>query len=165
MFAKVIVAIKLLLCVAALVALYFVFQFARGWLSDLDFSRFFGGTMVQEVIDTANTEGEDDMVIGTDRRISASQAHALMERYPQAIVLDVRSETEFAQERIRGARLLPGDEIYYRAHYELPDYNALILVYCRSGVRSQAAVQLLVSMGYTQVYDFGGIISWPYARE
>ena len=165
MFAKVIVAIKLLLCVAALVALYFVFQFAYRWLSDFDFSRFFGGQAAPEAADMPSMEGEDEMAVGADRRITASQARELMQRYPQAIVLDVRSEAEFAEGRVRGARLLPGNELYNRARYELPDQEALILVYCRSGMRAQVAVQLLLGMGYAHVYDFGGILSWPYERE
>ena len=37
-----------------------------------------------------------------------------------------------------------------------------ILVYCRSGNRSKKAADLLVEMGYTNVYDFGGIKDWPY---
>jgi rhodanese-related sulfurtransferase len=38
----------------------------------------------------------------------------------------------------------------------------VILVYCRSGRRSAGASRELIKMGYTQVYDFGGIINWPY---
>ena len=44
----------------------------------------------------------------------------------------------------------------------LKDKDQKILVYCRSGNRSQMAASELISMGYTQVYDFGGIIDWPY---
>lgn len=40
--------------------------------------------------------------------------------------------------------------------------NKLILVYCRSGRRSKEAAGKLVSMGYTDIKEFGGIIDWPY---
>ena len=79
-----------------------------------------------------------------------------------AIILDVRSASEFAYGHIPGAILLPDYDIKYSAEQILPDTDALILVYCRSGNRSRAATSLLLSMGYVNVYDFGGINTWPY---
>jgi len=107
--------------------------------------------------------GGDDMY--RNRLISASQAKELMTRYPSAIILDVRTEEEFQQGHIPGAVLLPDFDIQYMAASILYDYNALILVYCRSGNRSRGAVELLVSMGYKNVYDFGGFNTWPYGRS
>ena len=43
---------------------------------------------------------------------------------------------------------------------ELPDLEQTILVYCRSGRRSKEASQKLADRGYTNVYEFGGIIDW-----
>ena len=104
--------------------------------------------------------GGEDMV--RNRRISASYARELMERYPDAVVLDVRTDTEFETGHIPGAILLPDFEIKDRARDVLQDDDALILIYCRSGVRSRGAMGLLLSMGYVNVYDFGGINDWPY---
>jgi len=106
-----------------------------------------------------NNGGGDDMYYS--RRITARQAKDMMERY-SPIVLDVRSEHEFASGHIYGAILLPDYDIKYRAGELLIDLDALILVYCRSGNRSRSATSLLVSMGYTNVYDFGGVNAWPY---
>ena len=39
------------------------------------------------------------------------------------------------------------------------------LVYGRTGRRSADAVQKLDSLGYTNLYDLGGILSWPYEIE
>ena len=78
------------------------------------------------------------------------------------ILLDVRSESEFNEQRIDGAIVLPVDEISNRAAAVLPDKDTAILVYCRSGSRSATASNELVGMGYTNVYDIGGIIDWPY---
>lgn|GEM_PF-4296883 len=44
----------------------------------------------------------------------------------------------------------------------LADKDKTILVYCRSGRRSETAAKSLIKMGYTNTYDFGGIIDWPY---
>lgn len=95
-------------------------------------------------------------------RISAEQAKTLMDSGGPYILLDVRTEGEFREERINGAMLIPVAEIEKRAEKELPDKDALILVYCRSGGRSASAANKLVSMGYTNVVDFGGITNWPY---
>ena len=45
---------------------------------------------------------------------------------------------------------------------ELPDLNATIIVYCRSGRRSAMAANKLELIGYKNVLDMGGIMSWPY---
>ena len=88
----------------------------------------------------------------------------MMQDSDEFILLDVRRDEEFRDEHIEGAVLIPDYEIESRAAAELPDKDALILVYCRSGRRSADAVNKLVGMGYMNVYDFGGIIDWPYDK-
>ena len=78
------------------------------------------------------------------------------------VIIDSRTEAEFAEGHIEGAILIPEYEIAQRAEKELPDKDALILVYCRSGRRSKIASEELVKLGYTNVKEFGGIIDWPY---
>jgi rhodanese-related sulfurtransferase len=78
------------------------------------------------------------------------------------IIIDARTEAEFAEAHIEGAVLIPEYEIAQRAEKELPDKDALILVYCRSGRRSKIASEELAKRGYTNVKEFGGIIDWPY---
>ncbi|MCL2293548.1 MAG: rhodanese-like domain-containing protein [Spirochaetes bacterium] len=96
------------------------------------------------------------------RRISASEARKMMQELKEYIILDVRTEVEFAQRRIPGAVLIPHAEIRNRAEKELPDKNMVILVHCQLGRRSENAARKLVSMGYVNVYDFGGLADWPY---
>lgn len=96
------------------------------------------------------------------RKISAEEARRIMESADDFILLDVRTEQEYEEKRIDGATLIPDYEIASRAESELPDKNAVILVYCRSGRRSAGAAKKLADMGYTNIYDFGGIIDWPY---
>ena len=45
------------------------------------------------------------------------------------------------------------------------DLDTVVLVYCRSGNRSKTASQTLVDLGYTNIYEFGGINTWPYEIE
>jgi len=94
--------------------------------------------------------------------ITQEQARQMMDDNPEAIILDVRTEAEFRERRIPGAILIPDGELGNRAAAELPDKDAVILVYCQGGVRSAKAAKELVQTGYTNAYDFGGINSWPY---
>jgi rhodanese-related sulfurtransferase len=94
--------------------------------------------------------------------ITAEEAKQMMDDGEAFILLDVRTAEEFAEGHISGAILIPDTEITERAPDELPDQDARILVYCRSGRRSALASGELARLGYTQVYDFGGIIDWPY---
>lgn len=96
-------------------------------------------------------------------RISPEQAKKIMDEQENVILLDVRTYAEFTQNRIENSILIPDNELESRAEYELLDQNATILIYCRSGVRSQSAAYTLLAMGYSNVYDFGGILSYPYA--
>ncbi len=95
-------------------------------------------------------------------KITADEAKQMLDNNPDSILLDVRTEEEFKAQRIDGAILIPDYEIEERAKAEFPDKDALILIYCRSGNRSKTAANILVSMGYTNIYDFGGITLYPY---
>jgi rhodanese-related sulfurtransferase len=99
------------------------------------------------------------------RSISADEAKKMMDANPNAIILDVRSEGEYKDSHIKGAVLLPLDDIQAKAAEVLPDKNALILVYCFSGQRAASAMHQLTDMGYTNVYNIGGIRDWHYDTE
>ena len=95
-------------------------------------------------------------------QITAEQAKTIMDTEKDYIIIDARTEEEFAEGHIENAILIPEYEIPQRAEKELPDKEQLILVYCRSGRRSKIASEELVKLGYTNVKEFGGIIDWPY---
>ena len=78
------------------------------------------------------------------------------------VIIDARTQEEYDSGHIEGAILVPEYEIADRAEKELPDKSQLILVYCRSGRRSKIASQALADLGYTNVKEFGGIITWEY---
>ena len=95
-------------------------------------------------------------------QITPEKAKELMDTETDYIIIDARTEEEFAEGHIENAILIPEYEIANRAEKELPDKEQLILVYCRSGRRSKIASEELVKLGYTNVKEFGGIIDWPY---
>ena len=95
-------------------------------------------------------------------KITAEEAKARMDSGDSIVLLDVRTQEEYDAGHIESAMLLPNETILDAKPDALPDLNAEILIYCRSGNRSAQAAKKLVAMGYTGVYDFGGIIDWPY---
>ena len=97
----------------------------------------------------------------TYQQITAEEAKKRMEQEADALILDVRTREEFETGHIKGAVCLPNEEISGEPE-ELPDKGQTILVYCRSGNRSKQAAQKLADLGYQQVYEFGGILDWPY---
>ena len=99
---------------------------------------------------------------GTYAQITAAEAKGLMDSGVNCIILDVRTQEEFAAGHIEGAILLPDYEVGAKAENLLTDKSQLIHVYCRSGRRSKNAASDLAALGYTNVKEFGGIIEWPY---
>lgn len=97
--------------------------------------------------------------------ITAEEAKSIMDRETGYIILDTRTEEEYAQGHIPGAILIPYDEVLSKAEGILKDKEQLILVYCRSGRRSKLAAADLVKLGYTNIKEFGGILDWPYETE
>lgn len=93
-------------------------------------------------------------------KISAEEAKQMMDTQA-VIIVDVRTLEEYNAGHIENAILIPNESIASEPS-ELNDKDATILVYCRSGSRSRAASDTLVELGYKNVYDFGGIIDWPF---
>ena len=106
-------------------------------------------------------DGENNKT-STYEQITAEQAKTIMDTEKDYVIIDARTEEEFAEGHIVNAILIPEYEIAQRAEKELPDKEQHIIVYCRSGRRSKIASEELVKLGYTNVKEFGGIIDWPY---
>lgn len=99
------------------------------------------------------------------QQISQEEAKNMMDTQ-EVIVLDVREQSEFDAGHIPEAVLLPvGTITEATAAAVIPDKDSVVLVYCRSGNRSKTASQALVDLGYTNVFEFGGINTWPYEVE
>ena len=104
-------------------------------------------------------------VENTYQQITQEAAKDMMDTQ-KVIVLDVREQDEFDAGHIPGAVLLPvGTITKDTASAVIPELDSVVLVYCRSGNRSKTASKTLVDLGYTNVYEFGGINTWPYGVE
>lgn len=104
----------------------------------------------------------DGMVRSFDyTQITQEEAKRMMEQEDDYVIVDVRREDEYAEGHIPGAILIPNESIAeYEAPEELTDSDQIILVYCRTGRRSKEAADKLAKMGYSRVYEFGGIVDW-----
>lgn len=115
------------------------------------------------------TKGKDNMSGDTNKenqasykKITQEAAKERMDSQDELVILDVRTEEEYNEDHIEGAILIPNEEIKEEPLEQIPDMDTEILLYCRSGVRSKEAANKLVNAGYTNVFDMGGIIDWPY---
>lgn len=94
------------------------------------------------------------------QQITQEKAKEMMQADDGHIIVDVRRQDEYDSGHIPGAILIPNESIGTECPKELPDLNQIIMIYCRSGRRSKEASQKLADMGYTHIYEFGGIIDW-----
>ena len=93
-------------------------------------------------------------------RISQDEAMQMMQEQTDYLIVDVRRPDEFAEGHIAGAINVPSDDITDGMPELLPDKDQTLLIYCRSGNRSKEASKKLADIGYTNVYEFGGINTW-----
>ncbi len=98
-------------------------------------------------------------------QISQTEAMRMMEEEENVLILDVRTQDEYNEGHIPGAICIPNEEITGTEPSDairemLPDMDQTILVYCRTGRRSKEAADKLGRMGYTNIYEFGGITEW-----
>lgn len=97
--------------------------------------------------------------------ITAEEAKEMMETLDEYMIVDVREQYEYDAGHIEGAVLVPVGSLEELASELLPDKEMTLLLYCRSGNRSAQAANKLLEMGYSNIYDFGGIRDWPYETQ
>ena len=116
-----------------------------------------GCTLSKTKADTA----EDAPGKAAYHKISAEEAYEMMVSQ-EVVVVDVRTREEYDGGHIENAVLVPNESIGSKMPETMPDKEVTLLIYCRSGRRSKDAAQKLLALGYQSVYDFGGVIDWPY---
>ncbi len=94
-------------------------------------------------------------------QISQEEAKDIMDN-EDVIILDVREQYEYDERHIDKSILVPLGEINDTIEDIIPNKESKVLVYCRTGNRSKQASANMVDLGYTNVYEFGGINTWTY---
>jgi len=96
---------------------------------------------------------------------SATEAQELLTEQPAGLtILDVRTPQEYADGHLSGAANLDFYEPDFAASLDELDKEQPYFVYCRSGSRSESAIETMKGLGFTEVYELdGGIVSWVQA--
>ena len=97
-----------------------------------------------------------------DNKISSEEAKNIIDSSNDEIIIDVREKNEYEEGHIKDSILIPLDTLENTIEDIIKDKNSQILVYCRSGRISAEASKIIKSLGYNNIYDFGGIIDWKY---
>ncbi len=100
-------------------------------------------------------------------RITPKSLKELLDAQENLVIVDVRTLEEYREGHIDGALLLPYDQINASSAAQAigSDKNRTVVVYCRSGRRSEIAAQSLAFLGYKKIFDLGAISSWPYGIQ
>ena len=99
----------------------------------------------------------------TYKNIDFNFANKIMNSDTDYVIIDVREEFEYITGHPKGAILLPVDSIDENTASEvINNKNTIVMLYCRSGRRSAIAATKLCSMGYTNVYNLGSLVDWPF---
>ena len=104
----------------------------------------------------ANNYSKDDK----PRQIPLSGGRSLQE-----YLIEQLGYRNLSEEEMRLAVYLVGSIDEDTATEVIPEKDSTVLVYCRSGNRSKTASSALAELGYTNIYEFGGISTWPYETE
>jgi phage shock protein E len=99
------------------------------------------------------------------QRTSPAEVKKRLDTGEKVFLVDVRTPNEYAEKHIPKSLLLPLERLEQEAPKKLPDKDAQIFVYCLTGRRSASGVRTLVNLGYSNVYDMGGMMNWPGKME
>jgi phage shock protein E len=94
-------------------------------------------------------------------QITADEVKKTIDEKNDFTLLDVRTMEEYARGKIESAINIPVYELSSKIGENVPDKNKLIYVYCLSGSRSDVAVQIMIQLGYTNVFGMtSGLLMW-----
>lgn len=104
----------------------------------------------------------DEVIMITYTKITFEEAKKMLDT-ENCIMFDVRTDEEFFTGHAEGAVNFDVDTINAETAAELiPNKTVPIIVYCKTGERAKLAAEALCKLGYTNVYDVGSLVEWPY---
>lgn len=96
------------------------------------------------------------------KNISAAELKNKLSHSSDLVILDIREKEDYEKGHIEKAIVLAQNEVAHEIEDIAPEKDTPICVYCYSGNRSRRAGMILEYMGYTHVYNLGGIDKWTY---
>jgi rhodanese-related sulfurtransferase len=95
------------------------------------------------------------------RELTVDQVKTKLDRGEKFHLVDVREESEWANDHLPKAIFLGKGIIERDIEQKVPETAAEIILYCGGGYRSALAADNLQKMGYSNVYSMdGGIRGW-----
>lgn len=85
------------------------------------------------------------------------QKHCKLKIASNAVLLDVRTLEEYKEGYLAGAILIPLAELESNIVSKVPEKKTPIYIYCRSGRRAGIAAEKLKPLGYSELYNLGGL--------
>ena len=96
---------------------------------------------------------EEEVEVAKVNKISCNDINTVK----NAVLIDVRTAEEFNEGHLDNAINVSSTVIKFNIKAHVTDLETPIIVYCRSGRRSAESADILVNLGYKNVYDMGGI--------
>lgn len=94
-------------------------------------------------------------------RIAQVEALKMLQDDPEIRLIDVRTHDEFERGHIPGAVCIPYAVLDTKLEETFPDKTDKIMLYCQSGKKCMSLGNKLEKMGYVNVFQVGGIVTWP----
>lgn len=92
------------------------------------------------------------------KNVTCDEKNEILKENKNAILIDVRTKEEYDSGHIEKAINIPYDKIVDTlSTYGTIDFDTPIIVYCKSGGRSNMAAESLISSGYKNIYDLGAM--------
>jgi len=123
-----------------------------------------GVSLTSGCIQTETNTAKSETQIQIIENITPKEAYILIQENkdnPNFLILDVRTPEEFLGEYIENAVNLDYYSDTFRSDLDKLDKNKTFLIYCRSGRRSENALNIMKELDFREVYNMlGGIIKW-----
>lgn len=123
-----------------------------------------GVLLTSGCIQTENNTAQSETKIQIIKNITPEEAYILIQENkdnPNFVILDVRTPEEFLGEYIENAVNLDYYSDTFRNDLDKLDKNRTYLIYCKSGRRSENALNIMKEQDFREVYNMlGGIIEW-----
>ena len=98
--------------------------------------------------------------------LSVNQFEKQMRALLNHCIIDVRTPEEYQEGHIHNAININVDNADFETQIQKLNKNKSFLVYCRSGRRSNNAIQKMIKLGFYKVYNLdGGIIAWQNEKK
>ena len=113
---------------------------------------------------TGSCAEQSEVTTQVIRDIDAQEAYDLIQDNqdnPDFVIIDVRTPEEFADGHIENAINIDFRSDNFKSEIETLERDKTYLIYCRSGNRSRGALEIMIDLGFMEVYHLStGILGW-----